>query len=49
MYAIIRTKYLMHKITAARVWEYADEGIITDAQAASICGPRPRKEGDKSE
>lgn len=41
MYAIIRTRYQLRKIAAERVWQYADEGIITDTQAASICGPRP--------
>lgn len=45
MYAIIRVKYMMRKITAARVWQYADEGIISDSEAASICGARPTGEG----
>ena len=40
-YAIIKMKYDRHKITAAQVWEYADEGIITELEAAKICGARP--------
>lgn len=41
MYNFIKTRYRMHKITAADVWAYADQGVITEAQAISICGPRP--------
>jgi hypothetical protein len=44
IYQIIRGKYRRHKITAAQVWEYADAGKITAAQAMSICGPRPKEE-----
>ena len=44
MYTIIRNKYRRHEITAALVWEYADAGKITEAQALSICGPRPKEE-----
>ena len=44
LYAIIKNKYKRHEITAAQVWEYADAGKITEAQAMSICGPRPRNE-----
>ncbi len=44
MYAIIKAKYRRHEITAAQVWEYADDGKITEAQALSICGPRPKEE-----
>lgn len=40
-YQMIRMKYLLKKITAERVWEYADEGVITEEQAAKICGARP--------
>lgn len=46
MYAIIKGKYRRHEITAAQVWEYADEGKITAAQAVSICGPRPKGSND---
>ena len=42
MYAIIKGKYRRHEITAAQVWECADEGKITATQAMSICGPRPK-------
>ncbi len=45
MVRIIRTRYIMGRITAADVWGYADEGIISDAEAASICGPRPTGKG----
>lgn len=41
MYNLIRTRYKLHKITAADVWAYADEGEITAEQATLICGPRP--------
>lgn len=41
MYALIRLKYRMKKISAAEVWAYADSGVITEEQAATICGPRP--------
>lgn len=41
MYTFIKVQYRLHKITAAKVWEYADNGVITEAQAISICGPRP--------
>ena len=44
MYAISTGKFRRHEITAAQVWEYADEGKITAAQAMSICGPRPKEE-----
>lgn len=43
-YTIIKNKYKRHEITAAQVWEYADAGKITEAQAMSICGPRPKNE-----
>lgn len=33
--------YDQHRISAEKVWQYADEGKITEAQAESICGPRP--------
>lgn len=46
MYAIIKGKYRRHEITAAQVWEYADEGKISPAQAMSICGPRPKEEAE---
>lgn len=41
MYAIIRTRYRLHKITALDVWAYVDDGTITATQAIMICGPRP--------
>ena len=44
MYAIIKAKYRRREITAAQVWEYADDGKITEAQALLICGPRPKEE-----
>lgn len=40
-YQLIKTMYRLHRITAAQVWEYVDNGEITSAQAISICGPRP--------
>lgn len=46
LYTIIRNKYRKHEITAAQVWEYADAGKITAAQAILICGPRPAGDGD---
>ena len=44
IFQIIKGKYKRHEITAAKVWEYADDGKITIAQALSICGPRPKEE-----
>ena len=35
-YTIIKNKYKRHEITAAQVWEYADAGKITEAQAKEI-------------
>jgi len=40
-YKKIKLKYDMHRITAAQVWEYADKDVITEEQAARICGARP--------
>ena len=40
-YKKIKLKYDMHRITAAQVWEYADDGVITEEEAARICGPQP--------
>lgn len=42
-YQLIKTMYRIRRITAAQVWEYADAGEITEAQAVSICGPRPKE------
>lgn len=44
IFQFIKGKYKRHEITAAQVWEYADEGKITVTQAMSICGPRPKEE-----
>lgn len=44
IFQIIKGKYKRHEITAAQVWEFADQGKITEAQAAQICGPRPKAE-----
>lgn len=41
MYNLIKMQYKLRKITAAQVWEYADAGTITEAQATTICGARP--------
>ena len=41
MYKFIKSMYDQHKISAEKVWQYADEGKITEEQAESICGPRP--------
>lgn len=43
-YKKIKMKYDMRRITATQVWEYADEGIITEEEAAKICGARPRND-----
>ena len=40
-YKLIKLRYDTHRITAERVWQYADEGVITEQQAAMICGARP--------
>ena len=44
MFNLIRTRYRLHKITAAQVWAYADDGTITEVEATMICGPRPEME-----
>ena len=44
LYTIIKNKYRRHEITAEQVWEYADAGKITEAQAMQICGPRPKED-----
>ena len=49
MYQIIKGKYRRHEISAADVWAYADQGKITEAQAVSICGPRPKADEDGEE
>ena len=41
MYQFIKLRYQLHKITAQDVWNYAEQGVITEEQAAKICGPRP--------
>lgn len=40
-YKKIKMMYDLRRITAAQVWEYADNGYITEEQAARICGARP--------
>lgn len=47
LFHIIKGKYRRHEITAAQVWEYVDEGKITDLQAMHICGPRPKAENEE--
>ena len=41
MYKFIKIQNELGNLTAAQVWEKADAGTITEAQAMSICGPRP--------
>lgn len=41
MYRFIKMRYDLHKITASDVWAYADSGVITEEEAAKICGARP--------
>lgn len=41
MFALIKLKYRMRQLTAAQVWAFVDDHMITAAQAVSICGPRP--------
>ena len=45
LYRIIKGRYIDGAIDAAKVWEYADAGKITESQAMNICGTRPLKEG----
>lgn len=47
-YQLIKAMYRLHKITAAQVWECADAGDITESKAVSICGPRPKGNGNES-
>lgn len=45
MYKFIKMQYQMHAIAEAQVWQMADAGRITEAQAQKITGkPRPAKE-----
>ena len=41
LYIIVKTKYRLHKITAADVWAYVTRGELTHDQALSICGAKP--------
>lgn len=43
MYLFLLTAYRSRRITAAQVWKKADDGVITTAQATSICGPKPHE------
>lgn len=45
MYTVIAGLYRSGKLSAADVWRYADAGKITTAQAATICGARPKEKG----
>ncbi len=40
-YNLVRVMYLTKRIVAKEVWEYADDGTITEDEAVRICGPRP--------
>lgn len=42
MYRFYLTAYRLRKITAADVWQAADSGRITAAEALKICGVRPK-------
>lgn len=42
----VRMRYLEGRMTAAEVWALVDEGKLTRADAASICGPRPEVPDD---
>ena len=45
MYKFIKMQYRLHAITEAQVWQMADAGRITEAQAQKITGkPRPAQE-----
>lgn len=42
MYRFYLTAYRLRKITAAEVWQTADDGRITAPEALKICGVRPK-------
>lgn len=45
MYKFIKMQYQLNAITEAQVWQMADAGRITNAQAKKITGkPRPVQE-----
>jgi hypothetical protein len=45
MYKFIKMQYRLHAITEAQVWQMADAGRITEAQAQKITRkPRPAQE-----
>lgn len=43
MFYIIKMRYIKHLITAEEVWAYTEgeNPVLTEEQAAKICGPRP--------
>lgn len=41
-YRFIKMLYDLKKITVYDVWNYADNGDITEEEASLICGPRPK-------
>lgn len=49
MYKFIKMQYQLHAITEAQVWQMADAGRITAAQAEKSPGnrARPRKQSRK--
>lgn len=42
LFQIIRTQYRMHKISSVEVWLYVAIGNITETEAVTICGPKPK-------
>ena len=43
MYRFIKSMYDRGVMTAAQVWSMADSGKITEIEAITICGPRPKE------
>lgn len=45
MYRFIKSMYDNQRMSAKQVWNCADKGTITEKEALSICGPRPKSSG----
>lgn len=42
MYTFLKIQYRLKRITAIDVWNHVDNGYITEQQAITICGVRPK-------
>lgn len=42
MYTFLKIQYRLKRITAIDIWRHVDAGDITEQEAISICGVRPK-------